>query len=824
MAWLDSYEILRSDKIHNILSRLMMVVATILLAGCVTLSDPEASQEYRSDIVSTLTPGIEVGQSFMAERCCLNSIQLYFQPNTQFSESPATLSITLHPSINNSSELFSAKVLVKNIPSTGIITLPLTVPTREVEQSYYLNLSTDTGELAIMGRNEDAYYPGTAHIQGQPRNADIAFRLTYEYDIEGVMRDALGLVRKSWLLIPLAAILFLPGWVLVNTQKTLKILPSWEKLALCGGMSIATLPVLMLWTSTLNISWSRLFWIALLAALGVLAVWQARRINFQASLQYFIEIKPKLFVSVGIGFVLFVCLLVRFFMVRDLELPSWVDSVHHAILTRIIQETGKYPETYEPYLSTNTASYHPGFHMLSAGFSLITNIPTAEAMLLFGQVLNLMAVFSLVLMCWIFFEKSTIGLFAALFAGLFSAMPAYYTSWGRYTQLTALILLPVSLFLLKSSLDQNLSMRNPFDKKIIFLEVFTAISIAGSFLINYRSLAFLGCLILAWLLIRYLTNIRNISELGKSDLPRGLFILSGSILLLLPWIPKTIETLIVPSFSWSATTTKIFYDFSWAYLTPVLGKYLLGLSVLGIVWGLFKRDTFPLIMILWTLGMLLLANIGVFGLPGTGFINNTSVAILLYIPLSVSSGYIIGTIILGWYSFVKEKWQIYIIYLVGILVVFLCFIGARAILPVLNPTTVLYRQADQAALDWVKQYIPAQETILINPFVWGYGLYAGSDGGYWITPQTGRATMPPAILEGLGNSLDAIQETSQFLDLVVENRYSADSLYDLLMEEGIRYIFLGARPGILSAQTYLNSSMFEVVYSHRGAWVFKLIE
>jgi hypothetical protein len=38
----------------------------------------------------------------------------------------------------------------------------------------------------------------------------------------------------------------------------------------------------------------------------------------------------------------------------------------------------------------------------------------------------------------------------------------------------------------------------------------------------------------------------------------------------------------------------------------------------------------------------------------------------------------------------------------------------------------------------------------------------------------------------------------------------------------LRYIYLGARGGVLSPQALLESDQFEVLYSDQGAWVFSV--
>ena len=150
------------------------------------------------------------------------------------------------------------------------------------------------------------------------------------------------------------------------------------------------------------------------------------------------------------------------------------------------------------------------------------------------------------------------------------------------------------------------------------------------------------------------------------------------------------------------------------------------------------------------------------------------------------------------------------------------YLAARQILPILNPVTFLFRQADRPALTWIQEHVPTDGTILINPFLWGSGLYAGSDGGYWITPLTGRKTLPPPVLYGLDTSSQRVKEINQLSQQVIDRSQDAQTLYALLQEQGIRYIYIGVRGGVLSADVLQNSPQFSLLYHGDGTWVFQV--
>jgi hypothetical protein len=130
------------------------------------------------------------------------------------------------------------------------------------------------------------------------------------------------------------------------------------------------------------------------------------------------------------------------------------------------------------------------------------------------------------------------------------------------------------------------------------------------------------------------------------------------------------------------------------------------------------------------------------------------------------------------------------------------------------------RQADRPALEWIETNLPDNETVLINPFLWGYGIYAGQDGGYWITPLAGRKTLPPPNLYSMGNPQD-IENISRSCQLVLDKGKDPAALHELMRLQGVRYIYSGRRGGVLSPKALQESTLFNLVYAQDGVWIFE---
>jgi hypothetical protein len=284
-------------------------------------------------------------------------------------------------------------------------------------------------------------------------------------------------------------------------------------------------------------------------------------------------------------------------------------------------------------------------------------------------------------------------------------------------------------------------------------------------------------------------------------------------------------SLVVPRYlaglSPAANRPILFEDFSWGYLTSAWGTPALALAGLGLVIALIQLRRFPFALVIWIGLLFLIANLGALGLPGTGFINSSSVEIMLFIPISALGGLALAWAILTIAHWLPERGQAAYRAALAILVTIVALFAGRALLPILNPVTLLFRQADLPAMQWIEEHIPPDETILINAFSWGYGMNAGSDGGYWIAPLTGRQTLPASVLYGLSNTPADIRRITQISRQAYEASTSPAALYPFMKKQGIRFIYVGARGGPLSPEALLSSTDFWPRFHQNGTWVFE---
>ena len=157
--------------------------------------------------------------------------------------------------------------------------------------------------------------------------------------------------------------------------------------------------------------------------------------------------------------------------------------------------------------------------------------------------------------------------------------------------------------------------------------------------------------------------------------------------------------------------------------------------------------------------------------------------------------------------------------MVFIFVGFISYLGAKQLVAIINPITILTRNADLPAIQWISENIPEDETIVINPFAWGYGLYAGNDGGYWIESLSERLTIPPPILYGLGSDAKLISQQSQEITTL---SIDPAAFRDYLLSSQYHYVFTGARGGVIPAAKLASSGLFTILYHQAGVWILSV--
>jgi len=576
--------------------------------------------------------------------------------------------------------------------------------------------------------------------------------------------------------------------------------------ALSLGLSLALVPLALLFSTVVGLRWSRPVVLAASAALGLLTVWELVRSRFRHLRGW--NLPALIFVAI---FLISLCL--RYLQIRDLVVPPWVDSVHHAFIVKLMTEQGVVPTSYEPYLPVRPFFYHFGFHAMTTAFLWLTGLSVERSVLLVGQVMNTLTVPATYLLTRRLTGRAWAGVAAAAVPGVLSLMPAYYLTWGRYTHLAGLALLPTTATLAFDVVETGeLSWRRVMA---------TGIALAGLFVTHYRVLVFFAGLLLAYVIIVTL-SVRAWRPAVVAWARAGLVCLAGGMMAS-PWLARLASALL-PRGAWRGWMqgSPSFNAVPLDLLDVGTNRWLIGLALVGLLWAARDRRRVALLVPLWCGLAILAANPNVVGLRNTWVLNNSSLVISLFLPLAVFIGY-------GFDKLLSElRWRMISVgrraigWAAGALLVLLSLVGAWKMIQVVNPVTVLATRDDMVAMSWIREHVPEDAHFLINVRHWQGSTYVGSDGGYWLWLITGRKTVLPPIAYVYGPPDYAGRVLADAVTVAKATSLDDEGVLELAYREHVSHVYLGAKGGNLSPQALLEDPRAELVYSNGAVWVFAL--
>jgi hypothetical protein len=471
----------------------------------------------------------------------------------------------------------------------------------------------------------------------------------------------------------------------------------------------------------------------------------------------------------------------RFYQARDLALPAWVDSVHHSFLVRLFLEQGGIPADLQPWIP-GPFYYHIGFHASAAVFSAFSGLAPDAAILVFGQLLNAAAALSAHRLSMAICPDRRRALLVMVLVGFFTQMPAFYLSWGRYTLLAGMVLLPLAM---AEALE--LAARIPKPAGLVRLALLTA----GLLLTHY-----LAAILLAVFLI--LTGVWVLAIRGRRRRVIGLFVSAGSgMALALPWlIPmlrySTVAVSVDVVASPAAAEAAYFADYAsyiWKLLGPLRNQILLGAGLLAALAALFRRGSLRILAI-W--GLILGLQTLPWGLRFEPF-RPDHLAIVLFLPAAVlaADGF---SALADWIE--RRRPGLRPRFFFAGIALALCAVGVWQTRDIVNPRTVFADSDDRQAVLWAAAHTPSEAVFLINTEYWQNGLYRGSDGGWWLLPLANRRTLLPPMLYSFADRA-YIDQTNMLAAEVSQLQGCTEDFWALVRAQGITHIYIRESVGSL---------------------------
>jgi len=812
---------------------LALAFSAALLARSPAHEERDVVQERLDKASAPLGPGHTIGQTFFSQHAGLKAVELLLVVYDESRELPpsARIVLTLERLDKAGTSPIRVELGARGLKHNQRVRFAFVPLAGSKYATYRLTLSCDADYgLGFWHTTSDAYAYGEM-LDGAKEPGDLYFTTLYDYRPLDALGDIGSAARRYGRYLPaLLVLLFLPGLVLC-----LYFLPAGRcdapsYLTLALALSVAAWPLLLLWASVAGISLAKGGAWGIAAVLLVAGLYGGvRKARAKHSRQEITNrlargqmFRPDYLPHIALAVVLLLTLATRLLHVRELVVPAWVDSLHHTLITQLISAQGVVPSSYQPYLPTQDFHYHFGFHANAAVLIWLTGLPAYQAVLILGQALNTAAALAAYAGAACLTKNRWAGVVSALFVGLLSSMPAYYVSWGRYTQLTGLLLLP----LLCRVTSWLLAGESP-SRRVWVIGVILA---GGLALTHYRVLVFYGLFVLAYIPLS-LWRVRRVS-LGAAEVALAALALAAlAVVAIFPWVARFLLR-VIPRvggvYGGWASSEGASNSLSMGVLDMGWGRPLLYVAGAGAIWGLLRRKG-EVIVLLATVGLcFLVANLRLLGLADIWLIHNEAVMISLWLPMSLLCGWLVGDVlsllVRGLrHSPARPHWEGLLSAILLPATVVLAFWGSWHLVDVLNPVTVLVTPDDLRAIEWVAENTPPEARFLINTGKWMQELRMGTDAGWWLPLLARRQVTLPSVL--YAQSQPAYREGVNDLARIVEESKSLDdaALRERLAREGITHVFVGARGGRLMPKDLEASPYYRLRYAIGPVRVYEFV-
>ena len=824
---------LRTRGLVRFLVLLLALITAGSLAGCAHLTDSVLLSPNQSE--HEIGGSHSVGQTFVCHHAGLDGISVLLRGQ------PGGSDVVLRLRESPDSQVDIAAAAVSPRVEQGLTLYRFEIPLQDDVngRSFHLLIESAGGDsdvAAIVPYSPDETSNLTLYLDGVAVQGNLSFKLHYNslYIVKDLGRQAVADGgRTLWLLLLSLMLYLLPGGVLVVWL--LKDGDWIERFVVAGGLSVAIHVFLLYVTMTgLRLNSATVIGFLLLCACLIAARWWLdlrRTPKHSGSVHEWVQrqlcaLRQDPFYCV-LGIVVLLVLGVRVWVMRDMVAPRWGDSYQHVVISQLMIDHGGIFESWAPYAPYNGLTMHFGFHANAAMFHWLSGAGALQAVIWTGQMLNVLAVLALYPL-----GKRTggrwCGLLAVMVGGLLTATPMVYVNWGRYPQLTGLVLLPVAVWLSWRTLDGA-----RLDGRLFPM---TVLATAGQLPAYYRMPYYYAILLGALLLSVYLPVLKFQWRQWGRLLLRVAMIGAAVALVLLPWglhiSQSHLADSLVQGISRGRNIDRVRAEYAqWRLIALYVPVPILAAAAVALLWAVVRKSTKVLAIGVWSVGLFATFALRLVGLPGTKSLNAFSAIISMYAPVSLLVGWLGAQVA----KYAGDRWTKWGRYAFAGGAILLSLFGARASATLSDPGYDLVRTTDLEAMSWIREHTSSSARFLVNGFlVYNGTSIVGSDAGWWIPFFTGRTnTVPPqyALVNeretepGYGDRLVKLVAQLQNTPLPTPGGL------ELLCEEGITHVYVGQGEGRVGATSpsplfvaadMLSSPAFEAEYHRDRVWVFAL--
>ena len=740
--------------------------------------DPLNVQDDTARPAGNLTGAITIGQTFVAHSPRLSAIQVRWIVSDDFSGAPnSRVTLHLRQRADDSADLATASIPLSEIHHNQFSTFRFSPIPNSQGQAYYFFLDAAQAEitngwLSIWASEGDALPDGQMYFDGSATERDLAFRAFSSPDLFFAL-DAFGktFARESSN-IPIAALIFLvPGLALYVSFRAQREI-SAESLAMIGSLSLATLSA-----ASLVVLWLRLSVGWLVGAMGVLVVAATLVIRSGYTIPKPTGVGWNCRETMLLSVLALLSLAVGFIQFAELPAPLWVDSYAHASYIKAFLDQGRLPLEQ---------IYHLGYHSIAALLMQLSGMSIPQAMILVGQLIVTQIGLSFFAFGKRLTNSAVVGFVSAICVWFLTPTPMYFLTWGRYPLLLGTAILPIALIGVMDLIDSP-----RFDARVYF---FAAVMLAGLAFAHIRLLAFYVVFVALYLAWHNLRARRLGVAVGRVAVVAFVGVVIGGL-----WLAALASQHDVAQDIGAriAAASAIDLPTTLAVMQSHHGSSVWAIAAVGIIVAFARRSQSALIVVVWFGALLAIAALQpLIGAP------------MLDVPFVVLLGFFPAALLIGELARVvyQQTCKVFgdigsrIWVGIGLLV---SLLGAREMLSIVNPTTILFTRADERAMTWIQVNTPNDARFLVNSFAWYPSYYVPFDGGSWIPFTTNRAIF------------------------FTDNAIAPDALAGWMDAQKITYVYLGRRAGVLSVRDFADApERYTLLYEAEGVriWMYSVAQ
>lgn len=508
--------------------------------------------------------------------------------------------------------------------------------------------------------------------------------------------------------------------------------------------------------------------------------------------------------------------------------PAWSDSLHHTLLTRLTAEHGRLPATLEPYFPNSLAMYHLGLYALSGTAQILAQVPAHSALLWTAQFLNGLCGLGVYLALDRYVGRAGAVTGLAV-VGLFSAHPALWANWGRFTQLSSQTILLIAWVITLEAVVPLRQKREGEEGNHTqrWMILFAAMTTAAVFLFHFRVAIFYFLLLLPTLAIVLwqAPSSRDRRVIIRNSTAAGTL----ALLIILPvlwdaagvYFSRQLAPATVATPAQQEEFIRDYYRFPLSTLPHLAAPiWMLVTGAAAALLGLIRRNALALTALLWVLLLLLLGNTYRLGVPVLNVTNLGAILIMLYLPI----GLLFGIGVTEGMRFIPQphRRRARAVFIALLFVAALPATHARA--TTVEPHRHFMTASDRAAMSWIEENVPQNALFAINVYFWLPDFAHGTDAGYWIPYWTGREIVTSAMLtDGLPSDYrKRVFARSEAAEALENDLAALEELHKL----GVEYIYIGVQgdfSGVgLRSDFLTQSGRVELLYERDGAAVLRI--